>query len=183
MIEIKVTNKSANQSRLVVVSGTREVLHLDIPRPVDQVTYYKQIAPVLAPMIRSDESYLYVGDERLRMNVEPVTGFMSCGGRNVVDLIQGMQLRAGKSDDLAWHPRNILRSALEFEQERMDQLKGQYENVDDTNKNLLQEHKVSEEEEEDRKTEREILASKQQAKAKTPLQIAREKAARIRKEV
>lgn len=180
MIEIKVSNIDESTSRLIVMSGQVEVLHLRVKRPLDEHTYYRQVAPVLAPMVRADESYMYVGSERLRMTVEPVTGFMSCGGRSAVDIVQEIQREGAQEGQEAWSPHRVLQTALDFEQKQGQLLEEQRGTLSTTNEDLLREQEARDREDEDRKLEKEILGTKQAQKTITPLEAARLRAARIR---
>jgi len=180
MIEIKVSNINESISRLVVFSGQVEVLHLHVRRPINEITYYNQVAPILSPMVRADESYMYVGSERLRMTVEPVTGFMSCGGRSVVEIVQEIQREGAQEGAEAWSPRNVLCTAIDFEQKQDEILEQQRGTLSQTNEDLLREQEVRSREDEDRKLEKEILGTKTVQKMITPLEAARRKAAQVR---
>ena len=156
---------------------------MNIRRPIDELTYYRKIAPILAPMVRADESFMYVGTERLRMNIEPVTGFMSCGGRSTVEIIQEIQREGSRKDQEAWSPHNILKSAIEFEQKQSQILEEQQKMLASTNEDLLREQEVRDREDEDRKLEKEILKTRRATIYMTPLEAARRRAAKARKEI
>jgi len=180
MIEIKISNLNESVSRLVVISGQVEALHINVRRPIDDLTYYRQIAPILSPMVRADDSFMYVGKERLRMTVEPITGFMSCEGRSVVEIIQEVQREGVREDLEAWSPRNILKSIIDFEEKNGKLIEEQMTTLSNTEKDLLLEQEVRDVEDEDRKLEREILGTKQVQKVITPLEAARRRAAKDR---
>jgi hypothetical protein len=183
MIEIKVSNIDESTSRLMVLSGHHEVLHINVRRPIDEGTYYNQVAPILSPMVRADEGYMYVNSERLRMTVEPITGFMSCGGRSVVDIIQEIQRDGVQEGADSWSPSHALRAALEFEQNQNEIIEKQRSTLSQTNEDLLREQEVMDQESEDRKLEREIVGTRTLQKTMTPLQAARLRAAQVRKEI
>lgn len=180
MIEIKVENHQ-DHSQLIVASGNKIIMRLDVPRPIDNGAYYRQIGPILAPMVRNDESYLYVGHERLRMTIEPLTGFMSSGGRGVVDLIREMQ-EDTSSEDEAWKPSNILNTVLGLSQEAQEFIKEQAQDLEEKNNGLLKDQEAYDIEEEDRKLEKAILKDRQAQRTMTPIEAARHKAARRRRD-
>jgi hypothetical protein len=183
MIEIKVSNINESSSRLIVMSGQIEVLHLNIRRPIEELTYYQQVAPILAPIVRADDSFMYVGSERFRMTVEPITGFMSCGGRSTVEIIQEIQREGAQEGQEAWSPHHILLSAIDFEQKQDQILMEQRETLSSKNEDLLHEQEVRDREDEDRKLEKEIIGTKQYHKTMTPLEAARHRAAKTREGV
>ena len=182
MIEIKVSNINESISRLVVTLGQSEILHMHVRRPLDEQTYYRQVAPILAPMVRKDGGFLYVGAERLRMTVEPVTGFMSCGGRSTIEIIREIQEEGAQEGEEAWSPRRVLDSAIQFEQEQDKLLEEQRGILSGTNEDLLREQEARKDEDVERELEKEILRTSKTQKAMTPLEAARRRAAKTREE-
>lgn len=182
MIEIKVDNYQ-DHSRLIVNSGNRTVMSLKVPKPINQDTYYRQVAPILAPLIRNDESYLYVGKERLRVTVDPLTGFMSSGGRGIVDIISNIQEGPSNAEDEKWKPANILNTIISVSKEVQDTIKEQIGTLEQKDKSLLEDKEAFDLEEEHRKLEKEILGDERNQKTMTPLEAARKRAAKTRKSV